>query len=218
MDFAQAELDAALAARGLRLRIRTALDKLPADSFVIEPNRIRGGDRRGLVYGMMEAAEQIRISGKLKPVTATPAKAVRGVRMAGKDAPAGDTEYWSSLFRLLVRSRFNRVTVEFEREPAAERVAKIAQSAYEHGLDFVLGLENVNYAELKSLLAACPSIRAVQVRSPSTEAEKATAEAGRWVGLELRGAVGPDGEMEIGREYDRTAVGDWGRRAYGPAK
>ena len=218
MDFAQAELDAALAARGLRLRIRTALDKLPADSFVIEATRIRGGDRRGLLYGMLEAAEQIRINGKLKPLTAAPEKSIRGIRMSGNDAPSGDAEYWTGLFRLLVRSRFNRVTLLFEREPPPDRISRIAQAAYEHGLDFVLGLETIHYAELKTLLAACPSIRSVQVQSPSTEAERATAEAGRWVGLEVRGAAGSDGEMEIDREYDRAAVAEWGRRAYGTTK
>src|SRR3954466_9676312 len=75
--FAKAEFDAALAARGLQLRIKAELDDLPACSFKIEAARIRGGDARGLMYGLLEAADQIRSSGKLKPVTSVPAATMR---------------------------------------------------------------------------------------------------------------------------------------------
>src|SRR5689334_7732064 len=65
VDFGKAELDAALAERKLKLRVDTELSLDRPETFSITlyktgVARITGGDLRGLMYGLMEAAEQIR--------------------------------------------------------------------------------------------------------------------------------------------------------------
>jgi hypothetical protein len=86
VEFGKTELDAALAERKLKLHIDTELNLDPPETFSITLYktgmlRITGGDLRGLMYGLIEASEQIRANGKLKATSGTPATAVRGVRM-----------------------------------------------------------------------------------------------------------------------------------------
>ena len=85
-DFGRRELQQALDERGLTTYIEAdvAISAKP-DSFEIHGTGVTGGDRRGLMYGLIEAAEQIRAAGKLKPLRKTPWVAVRGVRMAIED-------------------------------------------------------------------------------------------------------------------------------------
>ncbi len=67
VDFGLDELQRAIAAKGLKPgAVRVALEVAPSvkpESFQIAPGRISGGDRRGLLYGLLEAAEQIRAKG-----------------------------------------------------------------------------------------------------------------------------------------------------------
>lgn len=215
--FGKAELDAALAARKLQMRIRAELDDLPAGSFKIEATSIRGGDTRGLMYGLLEAAEQIRSSGKLKPLTSSPAAPVRSARMLATPAALErGPEYWETLFQQLARARFNRFYLTFEQAPDAVAIASVSRTAADYGIDFVLSIGDIEYESLKALLASCIAIRAVEVRAPSEAAKQATSEAGRLVSLEIRSPSPAD--FDLTPDYDKTAVLSWGRRLYGESK
>ena len=68
VDFGKAELDAAVAERKIRLHVDTELSLNPPETFSITLYktglaRITGGDLRGLMYGPIEASEQIREKG-----------------------------------------------------------------------------------------------------------------------------------------------------------
>src|ERR1044072_3247698 len=80
VEFAQAEFERALADRGIKLAYRSGVSQLVPEAFEIEPFRITGGDLRGLMYGFLEAAEQIRTRGRLVLTKASPATPIRGIR------------------------------------------------------------------------------------------------------------------------------------------
>src|SRR5690349_3842479 len=89
-EFGQQELRAALAERGLTLNITTELNLDQPETFQISSItstsvRISGGDLRGLMYGLMEAAEQVRTTGKLTAITGEPGLRLRAVRIAPLD-------------------------------------------------------------------------------------------------------------------------------------
>lgn len=118
VEFGQAELEKAAAARGLKLQIRTEVTTDPPDSFQIAATRISGGDRRGLMYGLLEAAAQIRATGKLTPARGIPAVQMRGIRyfLHNESLEKGwyySHEYWQSYFQMLARNRFNRFNLVF---------------------------------------------------------------------------------------------------------
>ena len=60
VEFGKAELERALAERNMTLHYRSGVSHLAPEAFEIEPLRITGGDLRGLMYGLLEAADQIR--------------------------------------------------------------------------------------------------------------------------------------------------------------
>src|SRR5579871_2103841 len=80
LEFAKAELDRALADRGIKLTYRSGVSQLAPEAFEIEPFRITGGDLRGLMYGLLEAADQIRTRGRLTLSKGSPATSMRGIR------------------------------------------------------------------------------------------------------------------------------------------
>src|ERR1700727_1668254 len=87
VDFGMAELNAAIDARSFKYKpkIQAELDIQAPETFRIEPyaaggGHITGGDLRGLMYGLLEAADQIRETGRMKPVHEVPSIAVRSVR------------------------------------------------------------------------------------------------------------------------------------------
>ncbi|MEO8130102.1 MAG: hypothetical protein ABI822_23565, partial [Bryobacteraceae bacterium] len=185
LEFGRAELNAALAERKMEpalLRVITEMSSDPADSYRIEGSRIFGGDLRGLMYGLLEAAEQIRATGKLTPAKALPACAIRGVRITYRDQPK---EFWTSYIQMLARHRFNRVDVVCPRDPNVERIHDISQAAADHGLDFVLTLEG---GDLTAILGRCKNIRAVRLKSNSQEALESIRRAGHLVTLEVENA------------------------------
>ena len=86
VEFAQAELDSAMAARNLKWKNQVELNLDAPDTFRIEPYsmggaHITGGDLRGLMYGLLEAAEQIRETGHFTKTIGNPAASLRGVRI-----------------------------------------------------------------------------------------------------------------------------------------
>jgi len=202
IEFGTAELDRAIAERGLNprlFRIKTEVSVDPPESYRIIPGLVTGGDLRGVMYGLLEAARQIREAGRLRKANGAPACAIRGVRASVHDLEAGlaqAREFWPALFQSLARSRFNRfsfmVPNPFEQ---AEQLQFISRTAADYGVDFTLGLGDDSgapagpalQAALAKLLSACPSIRSVQLRMQADSAMyavRAVQEAGRRLTLE----------------------------------
>jgi len=260
VEFGMAEVERAIAARGLKpnaIRFKTEIGPGAPESFRIAPGLISGSDLRGLMYGLLEAAEQIRETGRLVAAAGKPATPIRGIRyfLHNRDLESGwyySREYWKDFFAMLARNRFNRFNLVFahqtdylappypywvavdgfpqvrvpglstaERERNLEMLRYISQTAADHGIDFTLGIwehnvqrwmkptvegltpENIgpySYAALKKVLAECPAIRSVQLRTneesgiPNNQQVefyrdyifRAIREAGRRVTLDLR--------------------------------
>ena len=124
-EFGLAELDRALAARHLPgvAGVVTGLRPGPPESFRVEPGRVVGADERGLMFGLLAAAEQIRATGRLAPLTGAPHTAIRGIRyfLHNQDLEAGwyyDHEQWNAFFAMLARARFNRFNLVFAHQTA----------------------------------------------------------------------------------------------------
>jgi len=118
VEFGRAELERALAQRGLKLAVELDSSRGPAESFRISGNRILAPDSRGLMYGLLEAAEQIRDTGALYPAERSPATPMRGIRIfihnqdLERDWYYSQT-YWRDFFAMLARNRFNRFNLVF---------------------------------------------------------------------------------------------------------
>ena len=182
VDFGKAELDAALAERKLKLHVDTELSLDPPETFRITLYktglaRVTGGDLRGLMYGLIEASEQIRATGRLKAVSGKPATVVRGVRMALRSYDLAQPWFtsddrWRAYFQTLARSRLNRVSVMIPlAEADIERLRILSETAAEFGVDFVLGIRHLAgdpqelNARLRGILDNCPLIRGVQIEA-----------------------------------------------------
>jgi hypothetical protein len=118
VDFGKRELDRALASRGLKLPYKAGITALAPEAFEIAPGRITGGDLRGLMYGLLEAAAQIRATGRLAAGKGAPATRLRGIRyfIHNHDLEASwyySREYWDEYFAMLARNRFNRFNLVF---------------------------------------------------------------------------------------------------------
>ena len=121
VEFGMAELTGALAARGIgRSQFPLAAEVVPGppESYQIAPGRITGGDRRGLMYGLLEAAEQIREHGQLRASQGAPVTPIRGIRyfLHNRDLESDwyySREYWQEFFAMLARNRFNRFNLVF---------------------------------------------------------------------------------------------------------
>jgi hypothetical protein len=211
VDFGKAELDAALAERKIKLRVDTELSLNPPETFSITLYktgmiRVTGGDLRGLMYGLIEASEQIRADGHLKAASGKPATPVRGVRMALRSYDLTQPWFtaddrWRAYFQTLARARLNRLTVVLPlAEADIERLRTLSETAAEFGVDFVLGIRHLTgdpqelYARLRGILDTCPLIRGVQIEAGDEPVQlyqegvfKALRESGRRVTLDLRG-------------------------------
>jgi hypothetical protein len=200
VDFGLAELNSAMAERKLRWRNQAELSLDPPETFRIEPYRvggahITGGDLRGLMYGLLEAAEQIHATGHFTKTTGSPAASLRGIRIvlnAGLERASPD--FWHSYFQMLARNRFNRVHVVFPRLGPPYRLPRfLSRTAADYGIDFTLGIEGeITSEELVKVLAACPAIRGVALEEDSSAQGAVFAairQAGRRVSLDLDGAT-----------------------------
>jgi len=272
LEFGLAEFERAVAERRLNprlFRIRTELSTADPETYRISGSLVSGGDLRGLMYGLLEAAEQIRLRGYLTATAGKPATPIRGIRrfLHNRDLEQDwyhSRDYWIEYLRMLARNRFNRLNLVFahqtdylappypywvdvedfpevrvpdlgeqERRRNLETLCFIAQAAADHGIDFTLGIwqhdvqrdrgqkpsvegltpDNIgpySYAALKKVLAACPTIRGVQVRTnvesgipPGRQVSffrdfvyRAVREAGRRVTLEVRGWLMEPGMLE----------------------
>jgi hypothetical protein len=119
VDFGRAELHRAQRARGLKAEsIAIELRSGPPETWSISPGRIVGGDERGLMYGLLEAAAQIRTAGKLTSASGQPATPMRGIRtfIHNEDLEKSwyySREYWDAYFSMLATNRFNRLNLVF---------------------------------------------------------------------------------------------------------
>jgi hypothetical protein len=99
VDFGLEQFREALASRDRQLSAQTELSLDPPGSYRIVPLRggvrVSGGDLRGLMYGLLEAADQIRASGTVRETRAQPELAVRGVRVAPTEAQLSDPSYFN---------------------------------------------------------------------------------------------------------------------------
>ncbi len=207
VDFGRKEFAAALAARKLpaaSFRIQTEVSTDAEESYRIAGVRISGGDLRGLMYGLLEAAEQVRSTGRLAAAMGSPGMRVRGVRLpldAG-DLASGwfhSRAHWDDLLATFARSRLNRLNLAFQEQAViSARVAgslrMISEVALEYAVDLVLSVRPDSFAsggpELSMLLSSCPAVRSVSVTGgtgvPGRAAlVRAVGEAGRRVTVEI---------------------------------
>lgn len=118
-------------ATGLRVRLRQTPGRLPAEGFAFKPTRgaleIAGGDARGLVYGALAAAEELRNGTPLEAIRErreTPRLAFRGVKFntpwdSYRPSSALDQHYqtvrdlrfWEAFLDMLVENRFNTISL-----------------------------------------------------------------------------------------------------------
>ncbi len=206
VEFGMAELDAAIEARNFKYKpkIMAELNLEAPETFRIEPyaaggGRITGGDLRGLMYGLLEAAEQMRSAGKFKSSHGVPALALRGVRMAASSQLAesasswfASSDFWAGYFPGMARGRFNRLELAFDSAPgpqAMPALRNVVQIAQQYGVDVAVGFGAPTVTAIEELLRNCPTVRAVVLRGETLpEAAgllQALHDAGRRVVLEL---------------------------------
>jgi hypothetical protein len=249
VEFGLAQYNAALDARNLKQRIKYDVSLEPAESFRIEPYaaggaHISGGDLRGLMYALLEAADQIRATGRMKQTHSVPSIAIRAIRRFARD----DLADWQPYFETLARDRFNRFTLIFTEPPTdLKKLRTISQLAADYAVDFTLALWFAPDESVARILAACPMIRTVQIREPAHDLEayrtrvfKPIHDAGRRIALDLdpeiatvaqqegialrsdSGSAGPSWPPNFDIEAPADYVSHaefywlWGRLAYDP--
>jgi hypothetical protein len=205
VEFGMAELNRAAAARGLRaslFRFKTEVTLDAPESYSITPNLVAGGDLRGVMYGLLDASEQVRDTGRVRMVKRSPGVPIRGIRMRAADLPEASyrsAQYWTEYFQMLARNRFNRFQLVFDGnalgrasgEQGLQALRTISQTAAEYGVDFALGLawsgDGPADAEVVAILRASPAIRTLQLGNEVTRESLVLVprETGRRVVLDL---------------------------------
>jgi hypothetical protein len=118
-EFGRSELARVLAERGLPDTLAAEIRPGgPPDSFDLTPERVIAPDERGLMYGLLAAAEQVRATGRLHPESGRPRTAIRGIRtfLHNEVLEEGwyfSDDYWRAYFAMLARQRFNRFNLVF---------------------------------------------------------------------------------------------------------
>lgn len=208
VDFGLAELNAAMAARNIRANNKAELSLDPPESFRIEPYArggayITGGDLRGLMYGLLEAADQIRETGHFAKARAQPAAALRGVHLElDADLERTPEDFWRSYFQMLARNRFNRAHIVFQHLTRPYRSACIvSRAAADYAVDFTLGVEGeIGADEMSVLLAVCPAVRSVAVEAHSRSRAailEAIRRAGRLITVDQDGQSSANTDVSI---------------------
>jgi hypothetical protein len=203
VDFGLAELNAAMAARNLKYkpRIVTEINLEPPETFRIEPytaggGRIAGGDLRGLMYGLLEAAEQMRATGRLKQTHGVPSTTPRGVKIVADPVATwfGSDDFWRDFLASLAHNRFNRLQLVFDRLPGPDlsgNLHKISELSLQYSIDIALGMKSAPEEfgpALLELLTQCPAVRFVSLYGETDGIKPAVAavlrKAGRRVVLD----------------------------------
>jgi hypothetical protein len=118
VEFGRAELDRAAAKRGIKVHVTVGKTTGEPESFLACPGRITAPDDRGLMYGLLEAAEQIRDTGRIQCTAGSPATPMRGIRifLHNHDLEKNwyySRDYWQDFLAMLARNRFNRFNLVF---------------------------------------------------------------------------------------------------------
>jgi hypothetical protein len=211
VEFGMQEFDAAVAAKNLKIKVTTELSLDPPEAFRIEPyatgsGRVSGGDLRGLMYGLIEAAEQVRATGKLKAIHGVPSAKLRSVTVTAAEADiAGpwfsSDLYWRAYFQTLARARINRLELAVLRiDLLADVARRLPRLSAEYGVDFTVGLPPLSgdpaalRTALAAAFAAAPQLRGVGLDAEEAPLDlfkagvlRALHDAGRRVTLDLRG-------------------------------
>lgn len=187
-EFGWAELRKAAEARGIAARYlpleADVSSTLKAEGFELQPARISGGDLRGVMYGLLEAAEQIRVNGRIVKTKLEPVVSLRGVRVEIGQADLAQQwfhsrAFWNEYFAELARARFNRLQLEFatppfpyllrlplfddvavegmtpyERGRNLDALKQIAGLAMEYGIDLAIGIRSFEIPASVTGLAA----------------------------------------------------------------
>lgn len=166
---------------------------LPADGYRIQPSLILGGSRRGLMYGLLAAAEQLRERGSLRSVKATPRFEIRAARLSlTDDLLARSPGEWQGLFESLAKARINRLRLELPALTPARsaRIGVLAKLAEQCAVDLALGLDEIDTPLLMNAMSQSIAMKAVRVPPASGEAALSTlSEVGRYVTLDLDAAA-----------------------------
>ena len=118
-EFGRSELRKAIQTRGLRdLRFEEAIGSGAPESYTIAGNKITGADERGLMYGLLAAAEQILRGreGDAIERRATHAHPRHPLFLHNADLERDwyySHEYWDEYLSMLARNRFNRFNLVF---------------------------------------------------------------------------------------------------------
>jgi hypothetical protein len=158
VDFGRQDLLAAAQQRNLILSLDTELNTDQPETYHITvinaasavPGslsvRISGGDLRGLMYGLMDAADQLRTVGTIQGRAVIPGFAVRAVRIAPSDSELTAqgfylSDRWIHFFQMLAHNRINRATLVLPAERLeTDRLRYLSNLAFEYGVDFFVGL------------------------------------------------------------------------------
>ena len=119
VEFGRAELQRAIQSRGWNdVGFEDAIAPGAPESYVFANGKITGADPRGLMYGLLAVAEQIRNEGINTPQQGAPKTAIRGIRyfLHNEDMERDwyySHEYWDEYLSMLARNRFNRFNLVF---------------------------------------------------------------------------------------------------------
>jgi hypothetical protein len=117
-DFGRAELRKAMSERKLDIQLAESIVPGAPESWALAPGKVTGSDARGVMYGLLEAAEQIRKSGRISAAMGAPKTPIRGIRYFLHNAELESSwyyskEYWDEYLSMLARNRFNRFNLVF---------------------------------------------------------------------------------------------------------
>lgn len=121
LEFGRGELARTVRERGVpdpHLETAVRAGVVAPEGYRITGNRLIAGDERGLMYGFLAAAEQIRESGQVHDAEETPQVPMRGIRVFLHNQELEKDwyyshEYWDKFFAMLASDRFNRFNLVF---------------------------------------------------------------------------------------------------------
>ena len=118
-EFGMSELQRTVRELGLSpVSLATQVVPGAPESYEISGNTIRASDDRGLMYGLLEAAAEMRRDGRLTDKRESPKVAMRGIRVFIESEDLDQDwyyshEYWDQFFGMLASDRFNRFNLVF---------------------------------------------------------------------------------------------------------
>jgi len=119
-EFGRAQLRQALEERKLTgtVQLTESVEAGSPESWTLSPGKVTGADPRGIMYGLLEASEQIRKSGKISAAKGSTKTSIRGIRYFLHNADLERDwyyakDYWDEYLTMLAHNRFNRFNLVF---------------------------------------------------------------------------------------------------------